>query len=155
MKHQTKKIISVMILIIIILFFVYYINSNLSDLKQLAYLGISNIPIILIIALLSLIFAILNGTLLDILMRPFGIKLSFKEYFSLSIITSFYNYITPFRGGMAARAVYLKKKYNFSYTNFLAILSAIYIIIFFVGGLGMLISMFFIWVYYGFFNLIK
>jgi uncharacterized protein (TIRG00374 family) len=53
---------------------------------------------------------------------------------------------------MAARAIYLKKKHKFPYVHFLATLSAIYVIIFLIGSLFGLISMFFIWLYYGLFN---
>ena len=83
----------------------------------------------------------------------FNLRLKFKEWFGLGIITNFYNFITPFRGGMAARAVYLKKKHGFAIIHFLATLSAIYIIIFFVGSLAGLISMLLIWHYYNLFTL--
>ncbi len=94
----------------------------------------------------------LSGILLDILVSIFGVKLKIKESFGLAITTKFYNYITPFRGGMVARAFYLKNKYSFSYIDFLATWGAIYLIIFLVSGLAGLVSIFFIWRNYGLFN---
>jgi uncharacterized membrane protein YbhN (UPF0104 family) len=55
------------------------------------------------------------------------------------------NYLIPFRGGFATRAVYLKKRYKFAYTDFLATLAASYIIIFLVAGVFGLAST--LWIY--------
>lgn len=81
-----------------------------------------------------------------------------SNFFNVFLLTTFSTKGRPYlldnkKAGMAARAVYLKKKYNFPYLHFLATLSAIYIIIFFVGGLGVLLSMLVIWAYYGMFNI--
>ena len=57
-------------------------------------------------------------------------------------MTGFYNMILPFSGGVATRAVYLKTQHNFSYTNFLALLSASYILIFFISSFFGLVSLF-------------
>jgi uncharacterized protein (TIRG00374 family) len=151
-RVNRTKILSGLVLIAIVVFFVWYIARHISDFKELAIVGLSNIWLVLLVALIVLITFYLNGFLLDTLMRPFGFKLGFKESFGLAIITNFYNTITPFRGGMAARAVYLKKKYKFPYVHFLATLSAIYIIIFLIGSIAGLNSMIVIWYHYGLFN---
>jgi uncharacterized membrane protein YbhN (UPF0104 family) len=62
----------------------------------------------------------------------------------LSIVTGFYNLITPAKGGMIIRAAYLKTKHKLTYTNFLASLAGMYVIAFFVGSLLGLISLFII-----------
>lgn len=154
MKPQTKKSISIAIIVIIALFFLYYIFKNLSDFKQLFITAVNplNLFLIIIIAVISISNIFSNGILLDVLTSAFGIKLKLRESFGLAMITRFYNYITPFHGGMAARAIYLKKEHKFPYVHFLATLSAIYIIIFLIGSLAGLISMLFIWIYYGLFN---
>ncbi len=151
-RANRMRILSGLILAVIVAFFVWYILRHISDFKGLAIVGLSNIWLVLLVALIVLITFYLNGFLLDTLMRPFGFKLGFRESFGLAIITNFYNTITPFRGGMAARAVYLKKKYKFPYINFLATLSAIYIIIFLIGSLLGLISIIFIWKNYSIFS---
>ena len=62
----------------------------------------------------------------------------------LAIMAGFYNLITPFRGGMAARAFYLKQKHEFSYTHFLATLAASYVLIFLVASVLGLYSIYLI-----------
>jgi len=71
----------------------------------------------------------------------------------LSIVTIFYNTITPLKGGLFVKAGYLKKQYKFSYTHFIAMWSGIYVINFFIGSLIGLISMYFIYKDYNIFNL--
>lgn len=88
----------------------------------------------------------------DALVSIFGIKLKFKEWFGLSVVTSFYNMITPFRGGMAARAVYLKEKHKFPYTDFLSSLAGTYVINFLVASFLGLISLFILFEEYQIFN---
>ncbi|MDO8460593.1 MAG: lysylphosphatidylglycerol synthase transmembrane domain-containing protein [Nanoarchaeota archaeon] len=146
---NAKKAISIIVLIVTLGLFIYYIYRNFGDFKAMSVVS----PLWIIV--LGVIFALnlyMNGYLLDTLMRPFGVKLKFKESFGLATLTNFYNMITPFRGGMAARAVYLKKKHDFTYVDFLATLSAIYVVIFLVGSVAGLVSMFAIWRLYGVFN---
>ncbi|MBT3408877.1 flippase-like domain-containing protein [Candidatus Woesearchaeota archaeon] len=135
---KTKNILSGAVLIIIITYLIYYINNNLQNFKQLTLTN----PIYLIpLMIISFIFIYSNGIILKTLMRPFQIKLKNNESFGLAIITNFYNLITPFKGGAAARAIYLRKKHDFPYVNFLATLSAIYILIFLVSSLTGIFSM--------------
>jgi uncharacterized membrane protein YbhN (UPF0104 family) len=88
-------------------------------------------------AVLCLLFAIVYFFVSEISRELFSttkLKIARKESLLMAFSTGFYNLITPFRGGLAFRAVYLKKKYKFAYTDFLATLAASYIIIFLVGG---------------------
>jgi len=92
------------------------------------------------------------GTVNKDLLMSLGVKISHFEAFALSFITGFYNLVTPFRGGAAVRAVYLKKKHNFPYVNFLASLSAIYVLVFFVAALLGIISIALIYLQTGVFS---
>jgi uncharacterized membrane protein YbhN (UPF0104 family) len=135
---KTKNLISGIVLILIITYLIYYINNNLQNFKQLTLTNpLYFIPLIVIFFL----FVYSNGIILKTLMKPFKIKLKNNEAFGLSIITNFYNLITPLRGGAAVRAIYLKKKHDFPYVHFLATLSAIYILIFLVSSLTGIFSM--------------
>lgn len=151
MKPIHKKIISITILILIAALFAYYISSHFHEFKQLS---LANPWLVIPLIIISLLVSLSLGIILKYLVEPFGIKLKFKEWFGLSVITSFYNTITPFRGGMAARAIYLKKKHNLPYTNFLATLSGIYVINFFAESLIGLISLGLIYLEYGLFNIV-
>ena len=71
-----------------------------------------------------LLFALLLGSFLflayqfRILMYFFGIKLTVREWFGLTICNTMYSYLVPTVGGMWLRAFYLKKKHDFLYTHY-------------------------------------
>lgn len=138
-----------MILFILIAPAIYYLKNNLSEFTQLRLVNPLYIVVITAIFVLTLFF---NGLLLKDLMKPFGIRIKNLEAFGLAVITNFYNVVTPFRGGAGIRAFYLKKKYEFPYTYFIATLGAVYVIIFLISSLGGLLSMGYIWMRHGMFN---
>lgn len=133
---KKKNIISVIVLLLLLAFAIYYFNKNFQDFKDLS---IEN-PLLIIPIVVVLLLSFYNlGQQNKELLKPFNVLLGYGEAFSLAVVTRFYNLITPFRGGMAARAVYLKKKHNFAYVHFLATLSAIYVLVFLVASfLGIL-----------------
>jgi len=94
-----------------------------------------------------------NGLVLKYFLEPFDIRLRFKEWFGLSVITTMGNYLTPFRGGAVARAVYLKKRHNFSYSYFLSTLSGIYIIAFLVNSFIGILTVVLLKHFYALFNI--
>jgi len=144
-----KKILSYSLLIILVAFFAYYIKNHLSDFTTLKLIN----PWWLIpLFILFLFNSWTNGLIVKYLAEPFNIKLNLKEHFGLSIITSFYNMITPFRGGLAAKAVYLKQKHNFKYTDYLSTVAGLYVINFFVGSILGLFALWTIYTTNGIFN---
>lgn len=148
-KGTLKKALSMIFLLLIIGFAAYYIISNISDFRKLS---IVNPAYIIYLVAINLIFAMTNGIVIKEILSPFRIKLIFKEWFGLSVITTFYNTFTPFRGGAIARAAYLKRKHDFSYSNFIATISGVYVINFLAASVLGLISLLFIYIYYGIFN---
>lgn len=126
-----------------------YISRNLESFIHLSFVEPAAI-VIIILLFISNYLAI--GLSTDILHRHMGVPLTYYESFALSIITGFYNLITPFKGGMAARAVYLKKRHNFSYTDFVATLAASYIIIFLAASIVGMASTYLIYAWYGVFS---
>ncbi|MBS3165874.1 flippase-like domain-containing protein [Candidatus Woesearchaeota archaeon] len=137
MKLQNKKTISVISLLIIIALLIYYINKNE---ESFATLTLTNPLLLVVLVILFVIGYILTSILNNELLKALNVRMSLSESFALSIITGFYNLITPFRGGIAARAMYLKNKYNFAYVHFLAILSAVYVLIFLVASILGIVS---------------
>ena len=137
-KNKMKKIYSNLILLVTLVLVAYYIKNNLYQFKNLE---IASFSLLTWIPLFIIIGLFLNGIILKLLILPFKIKLKNSETFGLATITNFYNLITPFRGGAAARAIYLRKKHDFPYVHFLATLSAIYILIFLVSSLTGIFSM--------------
>ena len=141
MKPTIKKLIQYGILALILFLFVNYISKNINDFKQVALIN----PLWLIpLVAIYLVNYFFLGMQTKNLIEPLGVKLKKIEAFMLAIITGFYNIITPAHGGMAIRAVYLKKKYQFTYTNFLSSLAGMYVITFAIASLIGLISTYFI-----------
>jgi uncharacterized protein (TIRG00374 family) len=137
MKQATNKILATTILVLFIVWsgvYAYQHRGDFSDIK-LANPGFAAILLCLFIIIYYSIGIVNNE-----LQKAFSIRMSMSESFALSIVTGFYNMITPFRGGMAVRALYLKRKYNFTYVNFMASLSAVYVLTFLVASFLGIIS---------------
>lgn len=148
-KKPLKSIISISIILATLILAVYYISKNIEDFKQISLIN----PLWLIpLIILFLINYYFIGIQTKVILEPLGVKLGKKESFMLSIVTGFYNLITPARGGMGVRAIYLKKKHNFSYTSFFSSLAGMYVVTFFVGSLFGLISLLLIRKFYGMFS---
>jgi len=149
MTTKTKKLLGIGILLIIVALFIYYIIEHILDFKQLSLVN----PIYLFVLIALFIFTYyLISIITKNLLYPLGVKLKGFEAFALSVITGFYHLITPFRGGTVVRAVYLKKKHAFSYTDFLASLAGMYVITFLIASFIGLISTLFINYFYGSFS---
>jgi len=104
-------------------------------------LGISPWSMILLF-LMSVATLAANGLYLRIFARKFNVHLKWKEWFGLATVTAMGNYLTPFSGGLVARAAYLKNRHDFPYAHFLAILAANYLIAFAVIGVtGVVITL--------------
>jgi uncharacterized membrane protein YbhN (UPF0104 family) len=85
---------------------------------------------LIILFMVSIATVAANGLCLRIFAIKFSIHLNWKEWFGLASVTAMGNYLTPFSGGLVARAAYLKRRYNFPYSHFLAMLAANYMIAF-------------------------
>lgn len=93
-----------------------------------------------------------NGMYLKLFARKFGLELRAKEWFGLAAVTAVGNYLTPFSGGVVARAAYLRHRHEFPYPRFLALLTANYLIAFAVisaAGIAVMISLYGTVVYSG------
>jgi uncharacterized protein (TIRG00374 family) len=146
---KNKKLISASIIVVLILFFIYYFKNNVNDFKAIT---LKNPLYIIPIFIISLLFPYVNGLIIKYFSEPFNIELKFIEWYGLASITAFYNMLTPFRGGMAVKAVYLKMKHNLSYTDYLSTVAGLYVINFFVASLLGLISAYIIYIKYNIYS---
>ncbi len=73
------------------------------------------------------------------LVLVFNVILPFREWFGLTVANAMYNYLSPARGGMVARAFFLKRKYNFPLTEYGALLMGLFWFSFLVSSLLALI----------------
>ena len=106
------------------------------------FAGIAAVPPGSLIALFGLHLAaiVCNGLYIRNILRAYHVGLDRLEWLSLTVVTTATNLVSPFRGGAAARAVYLKAHHEFSYSDFLSTLSGMYLVYAavhgVVGGLG-------------------
>jgi uncharacterized protein (TIRG00374 family) len=146
-----KKIFQILVLIVLITWFGIYFYQHFDEFRDLK---IVNSILLIPISLLAVIFLINNGLVLKYFLKPFNIKLKFKEWFGLSVITTMGNYLTPFRGGAVARAVYLKRIHQFPHAYFLSTLAGIYIVVFLVNSFVGVLTMIFLYHFLGVFNIL-
>jgi uncharacterized membrane protein YbhN (UPF0104 family) len=101
-----------------------YVYRHASDFQVLAHLPVRFLLGLFAIAAASVIC---NGLYIKFALQAFQVDLPAREWLSLTVATSLLNYVTPLRGGMVVRAVYLKAHYRFGYVDFLSTLSAMYL----------------------------
>lgn len=147
-RKKLTTIISISLTIIILSLLGLFLAKNIHVFKELKNIKLSY-TIYAYIATLTTLY--LGGLTIKLLATPFKIEL--KEHFSLSIAAGFINLITPFRGGAGLRAVYMKKKHGLSYSHFLASLFGNYIVIFLVSPFITLLSLYYIYLKHGIFNI--
>ncbi len=116
-----------------------YLSHN-PDLIALLY-GISPYHAAFLVLLCVLTFGT-SGLFLRLFAGKFGMSLSPREWFGLTVVTTMGNYLTPFSGGLIARAGYLKRRHAFPYTRFLAMLAANYLISFALISLTGIVTLF-------------
>ncbi len=144
-----KKWISIALLLISIFLIGVFLYQNSQVFDRLE--NLNPIPLILI-ALMFISSLYVNGLCFKILTQPF--KIDVKEHFSLSISTSFFNLVSFFSGGMGVRALYMKKKFNLKYSDFLASLFGNYAVILLVNSAIGLIVFVIIYLKFQIFNLV-
>jgi uncharacterized protein (TIRG00374 family) len=68
------------------------------------------------------------GLFTRVIVGSLGVDLGLAEWFGLSALSAMGNYLSPFRGGAALRAIYLKSKHGLSYPLFISTLSVLYVL---------------------------
>lgn len=139
MRIKKEFISHALLLVFIILGFIF-LRKHVHELKNILQV---NLWYVVIIFLLKILATLIRGLRLKTLTKVYGLNLRFKEWFGLTIMTTFGNYLSPFRAGGTAMAVYLKKKYNFPYTYSVSLTGVLYLVQFFLLGLLGLFLIFF------------
>lgn len=140
-EEKSKKgwIKNILTLLVLILSGIYLYNNQNEILAS--FTGINYIYLV-IAGLLYLISVTLNGLALKFLAQPYSIDM--KEHIPLSYISLFFNSFTPAKGGAVYRGVYLKKKYNLNYSDYISSFFGHFIIISIVNSALALLALLFI-----------
>jgi len=136
-KNNWKTILSTLLLVFFTFVIVFYIKKHWQDFQVIKDFSWQ---ILGVIALTELFCLYLQGLVLKLTIKEFGINLSLKEWFGLTVATTFGNYIFPF-AGLGFRGVYLNKKHKFNYSHFISTVAAVYVIQFIISSMGGLIGL--------------
>ncbi len=141
MLNMTKKrFLQKLLIVIITLAFAFYIKKNFHHLRDTVSIRPSFLIFLVLLNLLNKLFL---GFKTRRIMESFGIRLSFKEWFGMSCVGNFYNYLVP-KSGTAVCGVYMKNKYGLNYHKYLSVLITTGLITIFTSGLvGLVVSLFF------------
>ena len=116
-RSKLRTAVSVLVMAGLTAWAVYYIWTHKGEFKA----AWSWKPeILVLLSLLILIQYALVGFFNQVVLKAFGLVLTFKEWYGLGIITTLGNYLIPPRGGAGFRAAYLKKRHGFPLTHFLS-----------------------------------
>jgi len=127
-----RKSISFLVLAISMALIFLLLKDKLGEIKDITNIKITDF---LIISLFVFGTILTNGLKNKILIKVFNIDINFTEWFGLSAVNTLWNYL-PFQGGAIAKGIYFKKKYDFQYSSYLALLTTSYGIT--ISSLGLL-----------------
>jgi len=130
-RATVGRALSLLVFLAVVCFIGLYLKSNGDLLRPL--MDISLVDTLLLTALAVTMIG-MNGLFLKAFAAKFGIDLTPPEWFGLASITAMGNYLTPFSGGLIARATYLKHRHALPYARFLALITANYLVVFWVVG---------------------
>ncbi len=122
-----KKYISPLITIFVLMLFGFYLYQN-PEIIELVF-STHWIYIVLIMGVYLLVF-LFEGLFIKISLDIFQKSIKVGESFFLATVSRIGNYLLPMRAGAVFRETYLKKKYDFSYSNFLSTFYGYYVIFF-------------------------
>jgi uncharacterized membrane protein YbhN (UPF0104 family) len=77
---------------------------------------------------------VLNGLMLKWFSAHLEMPLDAVEWFGLTVTASAFNILSPYAGGVVARAAYLKKRHEFPVTRFMSMMGASYVVNLFVSA---------------------
>ncbi|MDD5422474.1 MAG: lysylphosphatidylglycerol synthase transmembrane domain-containing protein [Candidatus Omnitrophica bacterium] len=132
-----KKLLRWALFAVILTLGVLYINRHPEG-----FLPLHSIPAagLIILSALNLAQFFLRALLMKVYLRPFSVSMGFREYFGMDMLAALLNYL-PVPGGTFSRAIYLKNRHRFSYTDFTVLLGAMNVISVFSIGLTGSVSM--------------
>lgn len=145
-----KKYLSLILTFAFLALFFVYVFTNLENFKALAGFPLHAAALII---LLKVGLMITNAMFLKTILTAFDVDITAKHSFFILIFTTLGNHLTPFRAGAGFRAVYLRKKFNFPYSQFISTLSGNYLVVLLVYSFITLASLIWIRMERGFYSL--
>jgi uncharacterized membrane protein YbhN (UPF0104 family) len=131
-----KRIVRIVLTLAVAIAAAFYLRGHADEFLLLRQLkGIFLLPMLL----LSLAAIAANGLVMRVLVRQFGVHLTFAEWYGLTALHAFGNYLPLPQAGAAARGIYLKKVHQLAYRSFTATVLVTYVqFLSNVGALGLI-----------------
>lgn len=133
-----RKYQKVLLGLVVVGLFVGYFLMNRSDFSALSNVAISYL---LLVGIGYVAIVITNGLMMNLLVRPFNIRLGVYESIRVSLLGSLGNFFASSGAGAGVRALYLKKNHNLAYKDYLSTLYGNYLLIFIVNAVAGLLSL--------------
>ncbi len=135
---KNRNLISLSVSLAFVIAIAAYLTFHKNEVLSVMSISPVNLCILVI---LGIVFTGILGLTNQRLVAVFGINLTAKEWFGLAVLTTAGNYFMPLRGGASVRAVYLKKRYNFLYSEFLSTMIGFYLLTFWIASsLGIILA---------------
>lgn len=129
-KAQSKSaslggvFLSLVALVIVMGLATWYLMGHLSDFKKILEVDPLSFALLSIFAIMSIF---ISGTMINAIVHIFDVRLSLWEGFGLSALNTMANFYLS-KAGVAAKAVYLKKRHNFPYMHYVSATAGTYVI---------------------------
>jgi len=137
LKDNAQKILG---LVVVIAFSVYFI-FNIESFKPL----LSVKPLYLfLVAICYALIVFTNGLFIKYVIEPFKKNISVQEATRVSLLSSIGNFFASSGAGLGFRAVYLKKKHNLRYQDYMATVYGNYLLIFICNSVIALLGLLFV-----------
>ncbi len=149
MKRKNQIIISIVIVLALLALFLFYLKHHTNRLKELS---LASPKLLIVLFFFYILDYFITSMITIIAFKSTTIKIGLFESFQLILTKNFYNLITPFKGGLAAKALYLNQKHKVDYTTFLSCISAAGLISFTVSTLIGLTALIYIFINHKIFN---
>lgn len=121
---MVKKVVVLLSLFLVLSVAFFFVRRHIGEFRKL--LEISFIDFLFLSSLV--VFSIfLHGLIVRECVSHFGIDLRLSEWFGLSAINAYANYLF-FRSGMVANALYLKNRHKFPFATFISVACALYMV---------------------------
>jgi uncharacterized membrane protein YbhN (UPF0104 family) len=134
MKRYQRQLLGLFVLLVFVGYFLFNrsVLDSLRDVSPGYGLGI-------MVAYLGIMYT--NGLFIKYIIRAFDKHISAWESVRVALISSLGNFFAASGAGLGFRAVYLKRKHNLAYSDYLSTLYGNYLLLFMICGLAGLVSL--------------
>lgn len=125
MGKRARRLLTLVSMLVVVVAAIWLVRERWEWVEPVFQVGA--IPLCAVLALRAAV-VVTNAWKFDLVARMFGLRLPPVEWIGLSAVTVFYGRLLPFRLGSAPRAVYLKAKYRFRYSDYVSLMGGTYLL---------------------------